>query len=84
MAAGHNNQCLEKHWACLVLEKAIYIYMLVSMQCLEKHWAYWKTMHLLVFGKGLAVLQQVVLEKTTSRWLWKRLPAGSKPLYSYF
>ena len=27
MAADHNtNQCLEKHWACLVLEKAIYIY----------------------------------------------------------
>ena len=41
-------------------------------------------MHLQVFGKELAVLQQVVLEKTTSRWFWKRLPAGSKPVYSYF
>ena len=71
MAADHNtNQCLQKHWACLVLEKAIYIYMPVSIQRLEKHWACLvleKTMHLLVFGKGLAVFQQVVLEKATCR-----------------
>lgn len=42
--------------------------MLVSIQCLEKHWAclvLGKTMHVLVFGKELAVFQQVVLEKTT-------------------
>ena len=39
-------------------------------QCLEKHGACLvlvKTMHLLAFGKGLAVFQQAVLEKTTCR-----------------
>ena len=41
MAAGHNNQCLEKHWACLVLEKAIYIY-----ACFHA-----------VFGKALGILE---------------------------